>query len=193
MLIACVAGPSLVASAATVTFNLTGSITDEAISGCGAIVNCGTLSVSYTFDSVAPDQNADPATGLYAVTALTISIDGIPFFSSADAVINIANFGLADQYGVLAFGPTVDFGDATLSVLFSDPTATAFNSDALPLEAIALTPLYPGSFQLNASDDAFQLLGTLDRLTAVPEPSSVVLLSLGIATMFSTRRLLRRR
>src|SRR5439155_902583 len=98
--------------------------------------------------------------------------------------------------GLLSTGVTTNRSEATLSILLTDPTATAFSSDALPLTASALTPLLPGTFQLNAADDTFQLLGTIEsvsvRTTApVPEPSSGVFLALGISMLFARRRLRR--
>src|SRR5580704_12858805 len=92
---------ALSASGAPVTFFFTGQVNSEAINGCGALVNCGVVFGSYTFDSTAPDQNADPTAGLYAATNITFSIDGVSFFSAPSGVINVANFAQVDQYGIL--------------------------------------------------------------------------------------------
>ena len=183
------------ANADLIAFTFTGQVTDDAINGCGGLVNCGAVTGSYTFDSAAPDGNPDPTAGLYAATSITFSIDGVLFFSNASGVINVANFSLVDQYGLLATGIATNLSAADLSILLTDPTAAAFSSDALPLTASALAPLLPGTFQLNAADDTFQLLGTIDRVSGgttapVPEPSSGVLLALVISILFARRRLL---
>jgi hypothetical protein len=181
--------------AVPVTLTLTGQVTDDAINGCGGLVNCGAVTITYTFDSAAPDLNADPTVGLFTATAITFSIDGVPFFSSPTGVINVANFAGVDQYGLLASGTADNLSAATLSVLLSDTSAAAFSSDALPQNASALALLLPGTLQLNADDDSFQLLGTIDSASggprsSVPEPSSGAILGLGI--LFLSARRLRR-
>jgi hypothetical protein len=181
------------ANAGPIVFTYTGQVTDDAINGCGGLVNCGVVTGSYTFDSAAQDLDPAPTTGLYAATNIAFSIDGVLFFSSASGFINVANFSLLDQYGLLATGTATNLSVATLSILLADPTAAAFSSDALPLNASALALLLPGTFQLNAGDDTFQLLGTIDRVSGgtsapVPEPSSGVLLALGISILFVASR-----
>ena len=162
------------AYAVPVTFTFTGHVNSEAINGCGVVVNCGVVTGSYTFDSATPDLNPDPTTGLYAATNITFSIDGVPFFSSPTGVINVANFAGVDQYGLLATGVAANLSPATLSILLTDPTGTAFSSDALPQNPAALTPLLPGTFQLNAADDTFQLEGSIDSFLIVPSGSGLV-------------------
>jgi hypothetical protein len=184
------------ANANPVVFTYTGQVTDDAINGCGGLVNCGVVTGSYTFDSAAADFNPDLAEGLYSATNIELSIDGLLFFSSASGLINVANFSTVDQYGLLSTGVATNGSEATLSILLADSTATAFSSDALPLNASALAPLLPGTFQLNAGDDTFQLLGTIDSVSSgttapVPEPSSGMFLALGISILFARRGLLR--
>ena len=185
------------AFAGPITFKFTGQVTDDAINGCGGLVNCGAVTGSYTFDSAASDGNPDPTAGLYAAINISFSIDGVSFFASPSGSIVVANFPAVDQYGVLATGTAANLSTANLSILLSDNPATAFSSDALPLTASALTSLLPGTFQLNAQDDSFQLLGTIDSVSggagspsSVPEPSSLVLAALG-AILVARRGLLR--
>jgi len=168
---------AITAHAGPITFTFTGSVTADAINGCGVVVNCGAVTGSYTFDSAAADLNPSLNAGLYAAAGITFSIDATPFFSSPDGSINVANFAAVDQYGVLATGTASNLSIAVFSFLLTDPTAAAFNSDALPLNASALTPMLPGAFQLNAADDTFQLLGTIDNISSVstspvPEPGT---------------------
>jgi hypothetical protein len=180
---------------APVVFTFTGQAIGDAINGCGGLVNCGAVTGRYTFDSAAADLNPDPTAGLYAATNIAFSIDGALFFSSASGVINVTDFSMVDQYGVLASGIAANLSPSTLSILLMDPTAMAFSSDGLPQDASALAPLLPGTFQLNSTDDTFQLFGTLDRVSGVttapvPEPSSGVPLALGTSILFARRRLL---
>ena len=111
------------ANADLVVFTYTGQVTDDAINGCGVVVNCGVVTGTYTFDSAAADLNPDPVAGLYPATAMTFSIDGTLFFSSASGVINVANFLTVDQYGLLATGIATNLSAADLSILLTDPTS----------------------------------------------------------------------
>lgn len=182
-----------VASAATIQFNFAGVVTDDAINGCGGVVACGAVSGSYVFDSAALDGNSAADTGLYAATSITFAIDGTPFFTAASGVINVANFGVVDQYGLLALGGSAGNGStADLSMLLQDFTHTAFSSDALPLSPATLAALLPGSFTLDATDSSFQLLGSITAITCsrgcdpvavVPEPAIVFLFGVGLAIM----------
>jgi hypothetical protein len=161
---------------ADIVFNFTGQVNDDAINGCGVVVKCGVVTGSYSFNPLAPDLNPSPTEGLYAATNILFSIDSVLFFSSASGFINVADFATVDQYGLLGTGIAANLSTATLSILLTDPTATAFNSDVLPLNATALAPLLPGAFTLNAADDSFQLLGNIDSVSRVdaspvPEPS----------------------
>ena len=162
-------------NASSVVFTFTGHVNSEAINGCGVLVKCGMVTGSYTFDSAAPDLNPDPVAGLYAATSITFLIDGVLFFSSANAVINVANFSLVHQYGLLAAGTVANLGTAVLSVLLADPSAKAFGSDGLIQNPSALVKLLPGTFQLNADDDTFQLLGTIDTISPYVPPGAGLL------------------
>src|SRR5436190_12791919 len=179
-----------------IMFTFTGLVTGDAINGCGGLVNCGAVTGSYNFDSAAPDLKPALTTGLYVATGITFSIDGGLFFSSASGFINVADFSTVDQYGLLATGTAAILSTADLSILLTDPTAAAFNSDALPQNPNALALMLPGTFQLNAADDTFQLFGTINSVStatplAAPEPSSRVLLALGISILLVGRRLRR--
>ncbi len=186
------------AFAGPIGFTFTGQVTDDAINGCGGLVNCGAVTGSYTFDSAAVDGNPDPTAGLYAATNITFSINGVLFFSSASGSIVVANFPAVDQYGVLATGIAANLSTADLSILLTDNTASAFSSDALPLTGSALALLLPGTFQLNAEDDSFQLQGTIDSVSggagtpsSVPEPSSAAFAALVLFILVVRRHPLR--
>lgn len=186
------------AGATTIQFDFTGSVTDDAINGCGGLVACGAVTGSYVFDSVAADGNAAADTGLYAATGISLSIDGSLFFSAANGVINVANFTTIDQYGLLALGGIASNGSAAdLSLLLQDFTHTAFSADALPLTPSMLALLLPGGFTLNASDDSFQLLGSITSISChgdcggvsvVSEPPFILLFAAGLAFVGMRRR-----
>lgn len=183
--------------AALIQFSFSGTVTDEAINGCvdPVVVGCGTVTGSFSFDSLAADGNAAAILGLYAASAISFSIDGMEFFSAANGVINVANDIPQDQYGLLATG-TAGATVAVLSILLEDLNGSAFGSDALPLSASALAPLLPGTFTLFAYDDSFQLQGVIDSITCpngcggseVPEPSTSLLLVAGLGAFGCSRR-----
>lgn len=178
------------ASAAPVEFRFSGFITDDAIGGCGAVVACGSVTVSFGFDSLAADANPDAAVGLYDATAISFSIDGALFFSAASGRTNVVNGAASDQFGLLAEGGSAANGSAAdLSILLEDFIGLAFGSDALPTATDALTPMLPGGFTLFALDDVFQLSGSITAVACtigcggggqVPEPATILLLAIGL-------------
>lgn len=186
------------ADAALIQFSFSGTVTEEAISGCvdPVVVACGTaFTGSFSFGSAASDGNTDTNLGLYAASAISLTINGTEFFSAANGVINVANDIPQDQYGLLATG-TSGLTVAALSILLEDLSGSAFGSDALPLSPSALAPLLPGTFALFASDDSFQLQGVVDSITCtlgcgggeVPEPSTSLLLVAGLGAFGCSRR-----
>ena len=202
----CLVAASLLASASTgavpVRFDWVGSVTDEAINGCGVVVACAAASGSFVFDSLAVDGNPAGDTGLYAATDVRVSIDGMSFFSGAGGSINVANWPSVDQYGIFApAGLAVDGSTADLSVFFEDATHLVLTSDALPLTSGFLAAMLPGTFTLYGVDaagaDTFQLMGTIDGLSctsgcggvpAIPEPSTMLLMALGLIAVGGLHR-----
>ncbi len=188
--------------AALIQFSFSGTVEYDAINGCVdpvvvvVVVACGTaFTGSFSFASAASDGNTDTNLGLYAASAISLTINGTEFFSAANGVINVANDIPQDQYGLLATG-TAGATVAVLSILLEDLNGSALGSDALPLSASALSPLLPGTFALFASDDSFQLQGVVDSITCtlgcgggeVPEPSTSLLLVAGLGAFGCSRR-----
>jgi hypothetical protein len=85
------------AAASPIQFSFSGTVTDDAIDGCDAVVACGVVTGSYSFDSASTDGNADPLAGLFAASTISFSIDGTEFFSATNGVINVANDFPQDQ------------------------------------------------------------------------------------------------
>ena len=181
------------ASAAPIEFRFSGFVTDDAINGCGGMVACAAVTGSFTFDSLAVDTNAQAAAGLYAAAGISLYVDGTLFFSAGSGSINVVNGALGDQYGLLGLGGSASNGStADLSILLEDSTGLAFASDALPAVTDALALMLPGSFTLFATDDAFQLSGSITAIACaagcdgggqIPEPATILLLAIGLVSL----------
>jgi len=205
------------AGAATLTVAFRGTV-DRVEDPLGLLANRivpGTVfRGSYVFDRTVGDVDDAPTSGAYPVTGPLFSIAFADFRpATAEAAgegsaIFVENTPVADRYRVVAESArgfafpgndpqVLPLPLAGVVLALSDPTGTAFDSDALPAGApdlsrfrerlltVASLPV-PGSFQ------GFTILGTIDALSVVPEPpplpASLLALLAGGTALFSRGR-----
>jgi hypothetical protein len=183
------------AKASLVTFTYEGPV--DSIGGPGYQVpsfNIGDpFQVTFTFESTTPNSGGDPTVGnYYALSSFSFSIGSYSgYLSSPLPSINVGNDYTGqgapqDYYNIFGNpqGPTIS-GWRPVQFVFqlADPTATAFNSIALPL-----TPPDPADFV----DPGFTYIGLTfedsngdfseiltENLSPIPEPSIATLFCIG--------------
>ena len=153
---------TLTASAQIITFNFTGTISP--VSGgprVGPFVDGQTVSGSFTFESVAVDQDSSPGVGLYEnVISFSISIPDAGYFATASSgsrpgyVELLDNEdGMRDRYVVNMQAPDQNLSGSPvagatldrLAIILRDRTTLALSSDALPLVPPSLSAFPNGT------------------------------------------------
>ena len=196
--LACLAGGE--AQAVPIDFKFKGEVTStffDPVDPFAGSIGLGTPFVGfYTFESTTPDAIADPSVGSYsnfgAPFGMSVNIGGVSFVTGEFLNIGVANdIGPGvDQYTVLGQEgtPLVDPISLSIEIFLEDPAGTASNSDALPLTPPELSSFARRDFFLDGirtvGNDIFQfqIQGTLTAL-ALPEPSTGLLLTIGLAGM----------
>lgn len=188
-MLACAAAP-----ADLITFSFSG-VVDAAFATItlpgGPISDGDPISGLLSFDSLAPDQMpADPSTGVYALSDFQLTIGSNTFTLSASPpppTLTIENdVAGSDSMTVLAV-VTDGLRDIDASLQYSDPTASVFTSDALPLT----TPAFlPGTLTLEFFSIEGELFveGTVSRPTVIPSPTAGALGVIGLVSLASLRR-----
>ena len=169
-----------------------------------------TMLVTYTFESSSPDQNKS-ANGDYldAITALEIKLGQYTYKSATGNIIIINNDVNPDQYIVdVPYGlEGPDIGEipiARFQLIFSDNTHAFFKDDKIPV-----TQPEPNSFSDAAMWLTFESLMPFDeppekifsepqwgiisadgtvRIAAIPEPSTLLMLTAGAVGLICFRR-----
>jgi hypothetical protein len=195
-------GVSRESTAAPITFNFTGSVTQVPIDDPGTGLAFGDpITGSFTFESTSVDLIAAANSGSYQTSGppngISVLIGAFPFATSDFLAVNISSNLPQDQYGVL--GCSVDSsctGDLQIQLFLEDLQGTVFASDGLPLLPPPIGSFEARDFHLIATiaGNQLQVDGTIDTLTcptcvAVPEPATWLLL----APAFGALRLRRRR
>jgi hypothetical protein len=185
------------AHAGTITLQFSGNVTQVPVDELfGDIVPGEAIQGSFSFDPSATDLlPADPTTGIYQWTSpfgMTATIGMHEFNAFGSLTIGVIN-SFVDQYLVLAMNAA---NDLTLELFMQDDTGTAFDNDHLPLALPDFASFGQKDFHLDASNDdgEVQVDGQFGVLpaTAVPEPSSAILLFAAPAILWALCRRRRR-
>jgi hypothetical protein len=202
------------AHATSVTVLLSGEwfqVTDNAGVTDGSITVGGTFTLTLTYDDAATDGDPNSATGFYllpaANTDLSLSTGNYSFALSPSAGVEFVvdnGFSGQDAFGLFAenFSTTGSLpGGVTTGYGYTNPfvvdsTQTAHSSDdltGLPWDVSAYDSPNLGMYFLIAVNGAgsnkfIELMGDFTEFTVLPEPSSLVLLSLGGLVIAVIRR-----
>ena len=147
---------------------------------------------SYSFESTSPPQV--PGSGSYpnAIIDFSANIDSVQFQGPAGPirsidVINDFFLGGFDHYTV-----QVDVIRGTQPLLFGmglrDPSGSFFASDVLPTEppSLELMDEEASGFTIGGSAEALRIEGRITSITAIPDPSTFLLL--GMSGLFLLAR-----
>ncbi len=175
------------ASAAPITFFLTGAVTqtnfDPGDPFGGTVVFGSPVGGALTFDGASVDRIPGPQQGSFVSLGppfgVHLLIGGVPLDLGDFIAINTLHGG-ASQYGVLACSDGPVCRDLVFSVLLNDPTGRAMTSDALPLTPPDLRQFEPATFRLSGTFAGSQIeiegsAATLSEASGVaaPEPGTV--------------------
>lgn len=197
--------PATLAQAVPVTIEITGNVTSASGSGLpGTIYEGVTFTGTYTYDSSTPDSDTDPQRGVYehdAPYGLSIVVGGYEFKTAPSHTGNfemrigddLSSNGVKDWYTVFSdenvlvppTEPSIDWVGLFRWDLW-DTTHSALSSDALPLTNPYLTDWDHNVLEIYGYGFGNLSIIKCTVTQAVPEPSSVVLIIMGI--FFSRRR-----
>jgi len=184
------------ATAALVTFNFTGTVSNvgNKLNTNPATFSTGqAVSGSYTFNSATTDSIVDVhgKTGLYnnTISNLVVHIGSYTATLGAGSnFIEVENKNNVDRYTLQA-PVTGDSVNGRIPNLFeiklTDPSHTAFSNDHLPTSPPSLSSFSTETFRLKFNGQgAATVSGVINTLTAaVPLPAAVILFGAGLVAL----------
>ena len=195
--------PGTSAYAAPVIFEYTSTV-DASPIGLSASES---ISITYGFDTLTPDMNGNTKLGQYVLQSLVITLGGdtsvLTNPGNPQSVIVVGDDNALDVYQITFWNGSPAFsglingwqlgtGGVSLSSLetttwtddslvVSTSTLNSLTRSSLSLYFVGATVGHPGQFGTSFTTTPFSI-------TAVPEPSTAILLGLGLVGLLAARR-----
>jgi hypothetical protein len=208
LVVVAAASPAL---ATSVTVQISGtwdSVIDNASVLDGSVTVGGSFTATLVYDDAASDLNADPGIGEYDIPAgssdLSLSTGNYSFTPGSGLGIAIDDdnafgedvvFLFAESY--VTSGP-LPLGVSTGGTSFANPTLTDTSGTAHGSDDLTALPWSTTSYDLMSfyfftgvlgagANKKIELQGTITGLAVLPEPSTLMLVGLGLAGLLSVR------
>lgn len=190
----------LSAGAAPVSLSFSGTITSAAAPLAGLLLPGDSFQGVTLLDSDAPDSSLSPGQGVYDGLTSSLTVGAHAFtpamFTDGQLVVGDGSTDLLVLFHNLVGPSSSGFTAVGFSIGLVDSSGSALASDAVPL-SLGLNAFDSASFSLVFREDTtgtiYSAFGTLDTFSAaVPEPSSFLLIALGLGSLVVRQRSRRR-